>query len=777
MKTILSGVQTWTKGKIKESTADWNQNDPNADSYVKNRTHWEEVQKKLLVSNEKIANYWGAQLNNSIQLEEDATYIINVNGVRYELTAQYNEYWDWICAGNRLYIDGVDDGSGVPFVFDGGWINAPFGEYTVSVSTLIDGVETEVIEEQTVYIMWFRSLGENTLHPGNVYRVKFDDDTYEFTAVENADASAVIIGDMLQYPCEVWCYDGWLELYSMVPGYHYIDIVDVTNDSQIVSECLIGEYGWWSIDDGIKLPKLQEGESYTITWNGAQYTCIGKNFYDGIYIGNNVYLYLDGSTDNPVDTKEPFVFGYYPMDDFAFVCLNPNQVATYSVAENKTVVHKLDSKYLDLDLSLKMDRNNPVGTGSFSMNRLDDSEIGEYSHAEGMDIVASGIYSHAEGWGTTASGHSSHAEGQYTTASGAYSHAEGAETTASEYSSHAEGGSTTASGAYSHAEGCLSSTDANATARTVNSSTLGYASHAEGYGTVAKGAVSHAEGNGTTASGSNSHAEGWNTVASGTSSHAEGSSTIASGSFSHAEGSSTTASGDYSHAEGNVTKAYGNHSHTSGLGTVAYGESKFVTGEYNEYGYEILDSDSSLYITFKISNTYYFSDKYQLDIKTGKVTLVSPREVLGQDIASQLDEMRGCYMIAPRSGQALQTGPTGYRMIRIDQDTYVTEPNYQGTCSLYGSRTIEISNAPNFRGTYVHIVGNGTSDTARSNAHTLAWDGTAWYAGDIYVGSTSGTNMDDGSKKLATEDFVLNHSTEGEAITLDEIDEICSLEI
>ena len=54
---------------------------------------------------------------------------------------------------------------------------------------------------------------------------------------------------------------------------------------------------------------------------------------------------------------------------------------------------------------------------------------------------------------------------------------------------------------------------------------------------------------------------------------------------------------------------------------------------------------------------------------------------------------------------------------------------------------------------YSHIVGNGDS-TAPSNAHTLDWDGNAWFAGDVYVGSTSGTNQDDGSKKLATEEYV-----------------------
>ena len=32
---------------------------------------------------------------------------------------------------------------------------------------------------------------------------------------------------------------------------------------------------------------------------------------------------------------------------------------------------------------------------------------------------------------------------------------------------------------------------------------------------------------------------------------------------------------------------------------------------------------------------------------------------------------------------------------------------------------------------YSHIIGNGNSDTERSNAHTVDWDGNAWYAGSV----------------------------------------------
>lgn len=56
--------------------------------------------------------------------------------------------------------------------------------------------------------------------------------------------------------------------------------------------------------------------------------------------------------------------------------------------------------------------------------------------------------------------------------------------------------------------------------------------------------------------------------------------------------------------------------------------------------------------------------------------------------------------------------------------------------------------------TSAHIVGNGSRSSNKSNAHTLDWNGNAWFAGDVYTGSTSGTNKDEGSKVLATKEYV-----------------------
>ena len=87
-----------------------------------------------------------------------------------------------------------------------------------------------------------------------------------------------------------------------------------------------------------------------------------------------------------------------------------------------------------------------------------------------------------------------------------------------------------------------------------------------------------------------------------------------------------------------------------------------------------------------------------------------------------------------------------------------------GYCShAEGRNTTASGNTQHVQGKYnvrdttlAHIVGNGSSDSNKSNAHTLDWQGNAWFAGDVYTGSTSGTNKDDGSKKLATEEYVTN---------------------
>lgn len=86
----------------------------------------------------------------------------------------------------------------------------------------------------------------------------------------------------------------------------------------------------------------------------------------------------------------------------------------------------------------------------------------------------------------------------------------------------------------------------------------------------------------------------------------------------------------------------------------------------------------------------------------------------------------------------------------------------EGTCNIVDTS----GNTTNDKGSYIHIAGNGTANNARSNAHTLDWSGNAWFAGDVYTGSTSGTNKDAGSKKLATEDYINSLVSQGAEKTI-----------
>ena len=135
----------------------------------------------------------------------------------------------------------------------------------------------------------------------------------------------------------------------------------------------------------------------------------------------------------------------------------------------------------------KMDKVNPTGSGSFSLNRKEGSEIGIDSTAIGTSCVASGNASHAEGNNSSATSSWAHAEGSGSNATGTASHAEGNGSDANGYGSHAECGGT-ANGMNSHAEGTYS--EAN-----------GSHSHAEGFFTKSDGDYSSSKGFRTSAKG------------------------------------------------------------------------------------------------------------------------------------------------------------------------------------------------------------------------------------------------------------------------------------
>ena len=101
----------------------------------------------------------------------------------------------------------------------------------------------------------------------------------------------------------------------------------------------------------------------------------------------------------------------------------------------------------------KMDKTNPSGTGSFSLNANTYYTLGQNAVAVGSSTRATSNSSFAEGSGTSATGVAAHAEGAGTNAGGAYSHAEGGYTSSAGYYSHADGYFVTANRKSQHAFG------------------------------------------------------------------------------------------------------------------------------------------------------------------------------------------------------------------------------------------------------------------------------------------------------------------------------------
>ena len=242
----------------------------------------------------------------------------------------------------------------------------------------------------------------------------------------------------------------------------------------------------------------------------------------------------------------------------------------------------------------------------------------------------------------------------------------------------------------------------------------GIGSHAEGVFTIASGDTSHAEGNSTTASGDTSHAEGNSTTASGKYAHAEGNSTTASGKYTHAEGDTTTASGDYgshaegsntiasgvgSHAEGNSTTASAYYSHAEGDTTTASGENSHAEGKYTTASgtSSHAEGDSTT------ASAYYSHAE-------GNCTTAS----------GENSHAEGASTIASSQNQHVQ-----------------------------GKYNIEDTNNK-----YAHIVGNG-EDGKNSNAHTLDWEGNAWFAGKLTQEGTPTEDKDLTTKKYVDDNILL----------------------
>ena len=293
---------------------------------------------------------------------------------------------------------------------------------------------------------------------------------------------------------------------------------------------------------------------------------------------------------------------------------------------------------------------------------------GVYSHVEGNECLALGAYTHAEGNHTMASENCSHSEGDNTTASG--------------YASHAEGAGTTASSEYQHVQGKYNIEDTESKyAFIIGNGTSDGRSNAFAIDWDGKIYVNNATEGVDVSKSSGGGGVGKDvtgteyTIAGVTYTAGDGaeifndySSNKAIGMYSHAEGVNTTASGQYSHAEGVSTTASGVQSHAEGAGTTASGSQSHAEGASSTASGPLSHSEGGGSVA-----------SGPLSHAEGNCTTAS----------GQYSHSEGYYTKASSNYQ-----------------------HAQGKCNIEDTES-----------KYAFIIGNGTSDTARSNAFAVDWDG------------------------------------------------------
>lgn len=391
---------------------------------------------------------------------------------------------------------------------------------------------------------------------------------------------------------------------------------------------------------------------------------------------------------------------------------------------------------------------------------------GSSSHGEGYGTKTTNDYAHAEGYVTEANGYASHAEGYYAKANGYYTHAEGYYTEATGNYSHVEGYYAKAQGQYSHAEGNASITTKDyAHAEGTNTKAMAEASHTEGRNTVALGYTQgmHAEGYGnsqlpssiTISSSTDDILTAWKinkgydsskfSLASGNGAHVEGYSTLAFNDGAHAEGYMTFAQNTGSHAEGEYTRAVNSTTHAEGYGTTASGNCSHAEGYSNIVASKALWSETTANILADWETARKKGISYAYTMARGDYSHTEGFDTLGLGIGSHAEG--GCTVA---NGNYSHT--EGYW-------TYAMS-DYQHVEGKY--------NVKDTSDKFAFIIGNGTSDDARSNLFAIGWDGKLYINNategvDITVDKdtkyTGGTGITIGT------DNVVNHSNSVTAVT------------
>lgn len=250
MKTILSALQAWVNKRIKSNTPNWNESNPEADGYIKNKPFYDVITDKTIVSNVTLQTYDGEPAYNPFRLNkmiEGQIYTVIWDDVEYECEAYIAQGPNTPSLGNSVIGGAFGGGNGEPFfitIYYGDvMVFSADGEHTISISTSV-----EITKKLDVKYLPSEALAQS-----------------DFS--QNDESERNYIKNRTHYYGEKIFNSTWM------------DNVTITGFSNA--------YKFLPVEEVALIPKLNEHKGwnynsrYTVIWDGIEYSNLAVSGHSG----------------------------------------------------------------------------------------------------------------------------------------------------------------------------------------------------------------------------------------------------------------------------------------------------------------------------------------------------------------------------------------------------------------------------------------------------------------------------------------------------------------
>lgn len=289
--TLINAIKTYIERRVKSSRSNWNQNDPTADEYIKNRPFYTSDRKYVDVISNFTSDYpdengWFGNVEHlkPFDLSRGETYTVIWDGAEYECVAVDDGYGGEALGNFAVVGEGNDTGE--PFFL--------YEEYDPECDERYCGIMSATEGVHTVTVSGFV--------PGEIHKIPSE--YLPFSAPDwNADKGDG--GYIANKP-----FDGkFTKTYEL----YYDTITTAKSDyGDAIEKQLSGL--------SLSSDTLKEGNTYLVVFDGIEYICKAQRGTDGgswIAVGN-MYLrckpypsegFINGEPYEAYD--EPFAFQYW----------------------------------------------------------------------------------------------------------------------------------------------------------------------------------------------------------------------------------------------------------------------------------------------------------------------------------------------------------------------------------------------------------------------------------------------------------------------------------